>query len=197
MNTHKDYLGHGFSSAPWIRIRSCAHHHARHRLLIPCLQTITFYISLPPRRRPPPLCLRHSTPYPNERTKRKGKKIAISSLYTLRNAFPFPNPSKQRTKERKKPKGNSEGPPDPDGSEEAVGVVEHEAGGGVGAEQLVVRRPWLGAEPHPAERLEDLAPVHAPGHHHLLQARLHLHPLDACIAIIIAATSRRCSCVRD
>jgi hypothetical protein len=64
-------------------------------------------------------------------------------------------------------------------SEEAV-VVEHEAAGGVGAEQLVVRRPRLRTEPHPPERLQDLAPVHAPSDHHLLDARLHLNPLNAC-----------------
>lgn len=67
------------------------------------------------------------------------------------------------------------------GSEEGV-VVEGEAPGGVGGEQqLVPRRPELGPEPHPPERLEDLVPVGVARHHHLLDAPLHLHPLHPCI----------------
>lgn len=108
-------------------------------------------------------------------------------LVYMRNALPFPNPKQREGRKPNEQQRNNttklagvEGPTiESSPSEEAV-VVEHEAAGGVGAEQLVVRRPRLRPEPHPPERLQDLAPVHAPGHHHLLDARLHLNPLDAC-----------------
>jgi hypothetical protein len=61
-------LSHRFPSAPWIRIRSCARHHARHRLdSLPA----EHYILHLPAASPATTALRHSTPYPKEENQKK------------------------------------------------------------------------------------------------------------------------------
>lgn len=79
---------------------------------------------------------------------------------------------------------------------ETVGV-EHDASGGIGAEYLIMRRPELNSQPHSPEGLHDLVPVCIPGDHHLLDAGLHLNPLDPCQTLTMSTeTVTMCYCHR-